>query len=125
MACKGVCIRYKAKKPVEGGRYQNGQRRCQICELFMSWEGLWCPCCGYRLRTKPRNSKYKAKLRSRIPHWGMAWKTFQEKEVDGSIMMVPDDEQVILVSLKDDSRNDYHLWKCMAGKKEVERFIKA
>jgi hypothetical protein len=26
---------------------------------------LWCPCCGYRLRTKPRNLKYKAKLRSR------------------------------------------------------------
>jgi hypothetical protein len=26
---------------------------------------LWCPCCGYRLRTKPRNLKYKAKLRAR------------------------------------------------------------
>jgi hypothetical protein len=31
----------------------------------MKWDGLWCPCCGYRLRTKPRNLKYKAKLRSR------------------------------------------------------------
>ena len=29
-------------------------------------EGLWCPCCGYRLRTKPRNLKYKAKLRARV-----------------------------------------------------------
>jgi DNA-directed RNA polymerase subunit RPC12/RpoP len=28
-------------------------------------DGLWCPCCGYRLRTKPRNLKYKAKLRAR------------------------------------------------------------
>jgi len=27
---------------------------------------LWCPCCGYRLRTKPRNLKYKAKLRARV-----------------------------------------------------------
>jgi hypothetical protein len=26
---------------------------------------LWCPCCGYRLRTKPRNLKYKAKLRAK------------------------------------------------------------
>ena len=25
-----------------------------------------CPCCGYRLRTKPRNLKYKAKLRARV-----------------------------------------------------------
>jgi len=27
--------------------------------------GLWCLCCGYRLRTKPRNLKYRAKLRVR------------------------------------------------------------
>ena len=27
---------------------------------------MWCPCCGYRLRTKPRNLKYKAKLRARV-----------------------------------------------------------
>jgi hypothetical protein len=47
------------------GRYANGQKRCQICEIFLKWEGLWCPCCGYRLRTKPRNLKYKAKLRQR------------------------------------------------------------
>ncbi len=61
MTCKGICVRYKAQKPVGTGRYASGQRRCQICEIFIKWEGLWCPCCGYRLRTKPRNLKYKAK----------------------------------------------------------------
>ena len=66
MTCKGICSRYKAQKPVGTGRYASGQRRCQICEIFIKWEGLWCPCCGYRLRTKPRNLKYKAKLRERI-----------------------------------------------------------
>lgn len=64
MACKGICSRYKAQKPMwERGRYASGQRRCQICEMFIEWDGLWCPCCGYRVRSKPRNSKYKAKLR--------------------------------------------------------------
>jgi hypothetical protein len=29
----------------------------------MKWEGLWCPCCGYKLRIGPRHSKFKAKLR--------------------------------------------------------------
>jgi hypothetical protein len=58
MTCKGM--------PVGTGRYASGQRRCQICEIFIKWEGLWCPCCGYRLRTKPRNLKYKAKLRARV-----------------------------------------------------------
>ena len=65
MTCKGICIRHKAQKPVGSGRYAIGQKRCQICEIFIKWDGLWCPCCGYRLRTKPRNLKYKAKLRSR------------------------------------------------------------
>jgi hypothetical protein len=65
MTCKGICMRHKAQKPVGSGRYASGQKRCQICEIFIKWDGLWCPCCGYRLRTKPRNLKYKAKLRAR------------------------------------------------------------
>jgi len=63
LSCKGVCPKYKADKPVGIGRYASGQKRCQICELYMTWGGLWCPCCGYRLRSKPRNVKYKDKLR--------------------------------------------------------------
>src|SRR5512133_2268555 len=65
LTCKGICIRHKAQKPVGSGRYSMGQKRCQICELFIRWEGLWCPCCGYRLRTKTRKLKYKAKMRAR------------------------------------------------------------
>jgi hypothetical protein len=65
MVCKGICMRHKAQKPVGMGRYAAGQRRCQICQMFIKWEGLWCPCCGYRLRTKPRNLKYRVKLRQR------------------------------------------------------------
>jgi hypothetical protein len=64
MTCKGICIRHKAHKQKGAGRYVTGQKRCQVCELFIKWDGLWCPC-GYRLRTKPRNLKYKDKLRSR------------------------------------------------------------
>jgi hypothetical protein len=63
MVCKGICIRHKAHKPVGEGRYATGQKRCQVCEIFVNWNGLWCPCCGYRLRSKPRNLKFKTKLR--------------------------------------------------------------
>ena len=63
MTCKGICLRHKAHKPVGSGRYAAGQRRCQICEIFIKWDGLWCPCCGYRLRNGPRSFKFKAKLR--------------------------------------------------------------
>ncbi|MFY9795468.1 MAG: hypothetical protein WAJ93_07235, partial [Candidatus Nitrosopolaris sp.] len=54
----------KALKPVGIGRYSTGQKRCQICET-LNWDGLWCPCCGYRLRTRPRNLKFKNELRAR------------------------------------------------------------
>jgi hypothetical protein len=64
MTCKGICIRHKAQKPSNSGRYAIGQKRCQICEIFIKWDGIWCPCCGYRLRTRPRNKKYKASLRA-------------------------------------------------------------
>jgi len=65
MVCKGICIRHKALKPVGHGRYGTGQRRCQICEIFLNWDAsFWCPCCGFRLRTRPRNLKYKDKFRT-------------------------------------------------------------
>jgi hypothetical protein len=63
MVCKGICIRHKAVKPSGEGRYNTGQKRCQICEIYLNWDGFWCPCCGYRMRTRPRNAKYKAILR--------------------------------------------------------------
>jgi uncharacterized Zn finger protein (UPF0148 family) len=58
MPCKGICVRHKASS-----RYATGSKRCKSCGLFIKWDGLWCPCCGYKLRTRPRNMKFKAKLR--------------------------------------------------------------
>lgn len=75
MSCKGICLPFKADKPHnQRGRYVNGQVRCQICELFLKAEdckledklGLWCPCCGYRVRSKPRSKVYKEKLREKL-----------------------------------------------------------
>jgi len=89
MTCKGICVRYKAQKPVGTGRYASGQRRCQICEIFIKWEGLWCPCCGYRLRTKPRNLKYKAKLRARVEADSIEAKAATDFESDIEIEVKP------------------------------------
>jgi hypothetical protein len=58
MTCKGICIHHKAS-----GRYATGHKRCQICDLFIQWDGVFCPCCGSRLRIGPRCFKFKAKLR--------------------------------------------------------------
>jgi hypothetical protein len=61
--CKGICSRHKAMRPSNGMRYLIGQKRCQVCQIFIiNWQGLFCPCCGVRLRNKPRNSKFKLAL---------------------------------------------------------------
>src|SRR5215204_6361690 len=64
MVCKGICVRHRAQKPPGAfGRYATGQKRCQVCEMFLKWDGMWCPCCGYRVRTRPRGHKFKERLR--------------------------------------------------------------
>ena len=59
MVCKGVCHKYKAKWYARDYRYANGQKRCNVCELFVNWDGHHCPCCGMLLRTKPKISRYR------------------------------------------------------------------
>lgn len=62
-SCNGICQRFKAKFNFKTSRYGNGQKRCQNCAIFIIYAGKYCPCCNCTLRTKPRNRKYKAKLR--------------------------------------------------------------
>jgi hypothetical protein len=63
MTCKGICIRHRAQKRFDSSaRYVTGQKRCQVCEIFMKWNGPWCPCCGYRVRTKPRAPRKREKM---------------------------------------------------------------
>lgn len=66
MTCNGICKKYKATGSPAQGRYSNGYKRCQRCEIYIKWKGLHCPCCGSRLRIKPRNKNYKAKHNERI-----------------------------------------------------------
>ena len=52
--CKGVCHRYRA--PVQ--RYRKGIKRCnRPCDIYVTWDGLHCPCCNGRLRSRGRNNR--------------------------------------------------------------------
>ena len=64
MSCKGICIRHKAAS----NNYANGQKRCHICEMFIKWDDLSCPCCRHKIRTRPRNHKLYEKLRKKALH---------------------------------------------------------
>jgi DNA-directed RNA polymerase subunit RPC12/RpoP len=58
----GICEKYRAKKPLVGSRYAIGQKMCIDCEIFINYEGIKCPCCGIRLRYKPRSTSAKKSM---------------------------------------------------------------
>jgi hypothetical protein len=55
MMCKNICEKYRAVKSGRTSYYEEGCKRCQICEIFITRGGNRCPCCKSVLRTKPRN----------------------------------------------------------------------
>jgi hypothetical protein len=62
MVCKGICTKYLFERKGKAKQvYDAGASRCSICEEFLKWEGLWCPCCGQLLRKAPRNTGQKRK----------------------------------------------------------------
>jgi hypothetical protein len=65
MSCKGICIRHKVKKKFGGGWYDLGAKRCSVCNIFIKWDEIRCPCCNNVLRTQPNTGKDKEKLRIR------------------------------------------------------------
>ena len=63
-----MCKRHKAPKPPNNvSRYAAGQKRCNLCEVYMVHDEIFCPCCGGRMRTHPRNRRYKEALRLSVP----------------------------------------------------------
>ena len=59
MTCRNICTKYKTTTPTPTGtaRYGGDRRRCQVCCIWLTWEGLHCPCCGMRLRMMMRRGK--------------------------------------------------------------------
>jgi RNA polymerase subunit RPABC4/transcription elongation factor Spt4 len=64
--CQGICVRHQASTRHHQSNYLYGVKRCQVCCRFMVWDGLFCPCCHMRLRTRPRSSQYKMKWHEMI-----------------------------------------------------------
>lgn len=60
--CKGTCIKFKAIMYEGRNRYENGQKRCPVCEIFLMWEGIRCPCCTVKLRNTPRGNRARKEI---------------------------------------------------------------
>ena len=55
--CKGICTLYKSKTVLQKEKYQNGIRRCTLCESFLEVTSDRCPCCHALLRTRSRRKR--------------------------------------------------------------------
>ena len=65
--CRGVCYRYKPEKRKKGSlRYILGNKRCNVCQAWIDWEGRRCPYCSNLLRTRPRMAKYRRIYRKEV-----------------------------------------------------------
>ena len=52
MGCNGRCEPYRFIPGKDRLFYAKGAKRCSSCELFIDWEGQYCPCSGRKLRIK-------------------------------------------------------------------------
>ena len=57
--CKNQCKHYKAPFRVGVKRYEAGQKRCYYCDIFIIWDGQYCPCCSSTLRYTKRYQRAK------------------------------------------------------------------
>lgn len=60
--CKGICKEYKVSN-----RYKDPENGyCAMgCGIFLRWEGIRCPCCGYKLRRRPRSTSCNSTVKYR------------------------------------------------------------
>jgi len=61
--CKGICEEYRTGRTKKGW-YGNDKKRCTRCGIFIEYKGVYCPCCGHRLRTRPLAKLYKERWKN-------------------------------------------------------------
>ena len=65
--CKNICKDYQVVKEKFAQSYYDieNARYCAMCCIFVKWEGVWCPCCSVKLRTKKKYKGYLARKESK------------------------------------------------------------
>ena len=61
MACKDKCRNFPFHR--KRGRYLDGFKRCNTCECFFIVVGVFCGCCGMRIKHNPKHNDTKIVFR--------------------------------------------------------------
>ena len=60
--CKGLCESYKLTSFKSTKRYEENQKRCSKCDVYIVSSDVRCPCCRCKLRITPRENKARKTL---------------------------------------------------------------
>src|SRR6266704_6578049 len=63
MACRNLCERLYSKIVFGKSHYEGGKKYCRRCEIYFSYDDVFCPCCGMTLRMSPTSKRDKERLR--------------------------------------------------------------
>lgn len=56
-SCKSICLSKYGARPDPVKRWSvSGLKRCVTCGVCFAYDGVFCPCCGMRLRTRTQGS---------------------------------------------------------------------
>lgn len=61
MCQRQICLKYRVKREFGKSPFAQGAKYCKRCGkpeeegIYIKWEGLFCPCCGLKLRVKARH----------------------------------------------------------------------
>jgi len=55
--CKNIICKSDEYSPLKYVRNaaQKGYRRCSKCCVYLKYQGIFCPCCGNRMKVSPHN----------------------------------------------------------------------
>ena len=62
--CTGECKRLPSifgVRGLGGPTYADGRKTCMSCRISIKYDGLYCPCCGTRLRMGSQSGPWRRK----------------------------------------------------------------
>ena len=55
--CRDIHGQYAEKVALRyGSPYDRGFKKCGHCDVYIRYEGVFCPCCSARLRDRPKSA---------------------------------------------------------------------
>jgi len=66
VTCTGRCGAYRAQNQAPRYAWFSGARYCKVCQIYVMWDGNFCPCCRRALARRPHQGKARKIMADRV-----------------------------------------------------------